>query len=289
MSWRVVVVSKRCKLESRLGYLVCRGEETARVYIPEISTLIVESTAVSLTAALLGDLTDNKVNVVFCDGKHNPQSQLIPFYGRYDGSGKLARQIGWRQEAKAAVWTEIIKNKILQQYNFLAELGSDRAEMLADFTEGIETGDPSNREGHAAKVYFNTLFGMDFKRGDETFTNAALNYGYAIILSAFNREIVSDGYSTQLGLCHRNEFNSFNLACDLMEPFRILVDRCVFSNIFCENMTEYKRILQNLLNREVKIDGQNRTASDAVAVYCRSVFDALESGDETKILFYTVK
>ncbi len=77
MSWRVVVVSGMCKLESKLGYLVCRGEEVRKVFLQEIDTLIIESTAVSLTAALLCELIKNKVNVVFCDEKHNPQSQLV--------------------------------------------------------------------------------------------------------------------------------------------------------------------------------------------------------------------
>lgn len=81
--------------------------------------------------------------------------------------------------------------------------------------------------GHAAKVYFNALFGMDFTRTEESSINAALNYGYGILLSAFNREIVLNGYITQLGLFHNNMFNQFNLGSDLMEPFRTIVDQKV--------------------------------------------------------------
>ena len=94
--------------------------------------------------------------------------------------------------------------------------------MLAKYAAEVQPGDVTNREGHAAKVYFNALFGLSFKRGDKTFLNGALNYGYAVILSAFNREIVANGMNTQLGIAHKNEFNAFNLSCDLMEPFRIL-------------------------------------------------------------------
>ncbi len=94
----------------------------------------------------------------------------------------------------------------------------------------IELGDKTNREGHAAKVYFNALFGMDFSRSKECAINAALNYGYGILLSCFNREVIANGYITQLGLFHNNMFNQFNLASDLMEPFRILVDRIVVKN-----------------------------------------------------------
>ena len=86
MSWRVVVVRGRCKLEYKLGYLVCRGEEVKKLFLNEISSLVVESTAVSLTAALLSELIKNKVNVLFCDENHNPVSQLLPLYGRHDCS-----------------------------------------------------------------------------------------------------------------------------------------------------------------------------------------------------------
>jgi CRISPR-associated endonuclease Cas1 subtype II len=196
MSWRVVVVSKRCKLEYKLGYLVCRGEELKKVFIEEISTLIVESTAVALTTALLNELIKNKVNIIFCDEKHNPQSQLVSLYGRYDCSGILKKQLQWSDKATTDVWTMIVKLKIEKQMQFLQELNCEQAQLLQGYIQDIQGGDLTNREGHSAKVYFNALFGIGFKRGDSTFVNSALNYGYAVLLSAFNREIVSLGYNT---------------------------------------------------------------------------------------------
>ncbi len=286
MSWRTVIVTKRCKLECQLGYLVCRGEETRRVFISEIATLLIESTAVSLTTALLSELVKNKVNIVFCDEKHNPQSQLMPLYARFDGSGQIRKQLLWREDTKQMVWTEIVRNKLWQQCEFLTALRSERAALLESFLDQLVIGDTSNREGHAAKVYFDTLFGLDFKRGDNTFTNAALNYGYAIILSAFNREIVTAGYLTQLGIKHCNEFNGYNLACDLMEPFRILIDRHVFSNNSVTLQPDYKRKLADIVNCTVFIAGQNRTVSDAISVYCKSVFNAIEHSNCSLLRFY---
>ena len=96
--------------------------------------------------------------------------------------------------------------------------------MLNGYIKEIKFNDATNREGHAAKVYFNALFGMNFNRNADNAINAALNYGYSIILSAVNREVVSNGYLTQLGLFHDNMFNQFNLSCDIMEPLRILID-----------------------------------------------------------------
>lgn len=113
-----------------------------------------------------------------------------------------------------------------KQADTLDQYGKSEAKLLRKYIEEIEYGDATNREGHAAKVYFNALFGMDFTRTEENSINAALNYGYGILLSAFNREIVMNGYITQIGLFHNNMFNQFNLGSDLMEPFRsLLIDR----------------------------------------------------------------
>lgn len=286
MSWRTVVVSTHSKLEYKMGYLVCRNEQIQKIHLSEISALIIESTAVSLTAALVCELIKNKINVVFCDEKHNPHSQLLPINGSFDAGKKLKSQIEWSEDIKIDVWTEIVANKIYQQAKHLRAVGSEQAEMLFSYIEELQQGDVTNREGHAAKVYFNALFGMSFSRNKECFINSALDYGYSIILSEFNRAIVANGYNTQLGLCHRNEFNPFNLSCDLMEPFRIVVDRVVFDMEGDCFDTYAKRYLQNLPNYKVKIIGKEYNLSDAIAIYSKSVFNALNTGDLSQLSFY---
>ena len=144
----------------------------------------------------------------------------------------------------------------------------------------------TNREGHAAKVYFNALFGLDFTRTADNNINAALNYGYSIILSAFNREVVSNGYFTQLGLFHDNMFNQFNLSSDLMEPFRPLIDKTVLSMPLLEFEHPEKMQLVNILNREVVIDGKVQYVNNAIKIYCKSIFDALNEDDSSLIRFY---
>ena len=173
--------------------------------------------------------------------------------------------------------------------DFLKDLGNtDEAELLRSYLHQIELYDATNREGHAAKVYFNALFGMDFTRSEENIINAALNYGYSIILSAFNREIVAEGYLTQLGIFHDNMFNHFNLSCDLMEPFRILIDRKVKSLKLTDFTSEEKYILVNTLNETVVINQSRQTTLNAIKHYCRSVFDALNEGDLSLIQFYSL-
>lgn len=147
----------------------------------------------------------------------------------------------------------------------------------------------TNREGHAAKVYFNALFGLDFTRTEDNHINAALNYGYSIILSAFTREIVANGYLTQLGIFHDNMFNQFNLASDFMEPFRVLIDREVLLMKPVKFEHEEKMQLVNILNHEVKMDGKIQYVNNAIKIYCKSIFDALNEDDSSLIRFYKVE
>lgn len=286
MSWRTVVVSSSAKLDYQMGYLVVRKDTTSKIHISEIGMVIVESTAVSLTTALLSELTKRKIKVVFCDEKRNPSSELVSYYGSHDTSLKIKKQIGWTTDSKTAVWTEIVADKIRKQEENLRFFHKEEAGMLHDYLEELEYGDITNREGHAAKVYFNALFGKDFTRSADLTINAALNYGYSIILSAFNREITANGYLTQLGLFHDNMFNQFNLASDLMEPFRTIVDRKVY---FMRPQTfehEDKMELVSLLNKEVVINERKEFVGNAIKIYCRSVFDALESQEVSEIRFY---
>ncbi len=287
MSWRIIVISKRAKLDYQLGYMVVRSDEITKIHLGEISTVLIESTAVSLTTGLLSELAKKKIKVIFCDERRNPISELVNYYGSHDTSNKIRRQIQWAQNIKEAVWTEIVTEKIRKQKELLEYLGKEEAaQLLAEYLKEINWNDESNREGHAAKVYFNALFGLDFTRTSDSLINAALNYGYSIILSSFAREIVANGYITQLGLFHDNIFNQFNLASDLMEPFRILIDKEVEMMTLDKFEHEEKMRIVNVLNYEVKIDGKTQYVNNAIKIYCKSIFDALNEGDSSLINFY---
>lgn len=290
MSWRTVIISSRAKLDYKMGYLVVRTDEkTSRVNLEEVSVLIIENTAVSITGYLLSELIGNKIKVVFCDGKRNPCAELVSYYGCHDCSEKIRKQIKWTDDIKADVWTQIVAEKIRKQCEFLQELGNtEEANLLKGYIKEIEYNDVTNREGHAAKVYFNALFGMGFTRSADCFTNAALNYGYSIILSAFNRECAANGYLTQLGLFHDNMYNFFNLSCDLMEPFRILIDRNVKANEYSSFGPEEKHKLAAVLKESVIINDNVQYVSNAVKIYCKSVFDSINDGDVSQIKFYKI-
>ena len=284
MGFRTVVVNSRSKLECRLNFLIVRGETERRIYINEINTLIVQSTAVSLTAALLSELIRNNVKVVFCDEKCNPSSELLPYYGAHNTSKRIKIQTAWKQSSKEMVWQIIVKKKILNQSALLYKKGFEQeAKMLEEYTVGVEPGDVTNREGHAAKVYFNCLLPEGVTRRGGGFVNGCLNYGYAVLLSAINREIVASGYITQLGLWHDNEFNEFNLGFDLIEPLRTIVDETALK--IDPGDATFKRIMANILNYNVTFADRSTTLDVAIRQYVRSVFSALELNDGEEVVF----
>ncbi|MDO5564494.1 MAG: type II CRISPR-associated endonuclease Cas1 [Eubacteriales bacterium] len=286
MSWRTVVINSSSKLDYQMGFMVIRKEDTVKVHIDEISILIIETTAVSITAALLCELTKKKVKVIFCDEKRNPSSELISYYGSHDTSAKVRTQIKWGEDIKNLVWTEIVSEKIRKQAELLKREDLKEADMLYGYIDEIQIGDSTNREGFAAKVYFNALFGNDFTRTSENSINAALNYGYGIILSCFTREICANGYMTQFGLFHNNMFNQFNFASDLMEPYRPLVDKAVFDLAPEKFEHEEKMQILKILNQEICISNRNEIVNNAIKIYCKSVFDALNENDISQMKFY---
>lgn len=289
MSWRTVLVSKRCKLDLKMGYMVIRGEETRRIFLDEIAILLIENPAVSLTGCLLEALTEKKIRVIFCGSERAPIAELAPLHGSHDTTRKLRQQMAWSEEIKGAVWSYIVADKIEKQAQLLAERDKPReAGLLESYIPQIEHHDSTNREGHAAKVYFNALFGAGFSRRDESPINAALNYVYAIILSAFSREVSAAGYITELGIHHNNVFNHFNLSSDLMEPFRVLVDRKVRSLMPKDLDKDTKAAILNILNDAVEIDCARQTTLNAISIYSKRVFEALNLSDTGPLRFYSI-
>ena len=288
MSWRTIVISQRSKLDYSQGYLVCRGEQVQKVHLSEIHTVIVESTAVSLTAALLCELVHHDVKVIFCDECYNPQSELVPYAGSFDAADKLRQQMAWTYESQENVWTAIVRNKIAQQAALLRHLKFEAsAQMLDEYLDGLLPGDPTNREAMAARIHFNTLFEKSFSRNQsESSINKALNYGYAILLSCVNREIAVNGYIMHLGIHHIGHTNPFNLGCDLMEPWRPVVDGLVYQLAPQKFDTEEKRELQKLLQVTVTVNGEERYLPNAIEIYCRNVFRALTENDTSCLTFY---
>ena len=280
MEFRTVVIRSKCKLSYKDGYLIVRGDEVKTIHISEIHSLVIETTMATVTAYLVCELMKNKANVVFCDERRNPVGELHPCYGSNDTARRVQEQAEWPSARKNTLWQSIVRQKIRNQGRLLKKADPEAAKKIIGYIEEVQPADMTNREGMAAKVYFNRIFGSGFAREIKSDRNAALNYGYAIILSTFNKEIVARGFCTQLGVHHHNTFNQFNLSCDLMEPFRCLVDDVVLQQGDAVFDHEYKEKLLDVLNRTVKYNRQNMAVSTAITRYVRYATDYLSGKTE---------
>lgn len=276
--FRNIVISNPCKLQYKGGYMVVRREDdTAKVHLSEISSVVLQTNQVFISAYLLSELAKAKVAFVVSDEKRDPIGQYLPLYGAHNTSKRIAEQLEWGEPIKKRVWQRIVRDKIKHQSDVLhTRAREEQGETLKSIVAEVRSGDTTNREGHAARLYFNSLFGPSFSRDDDTPLNAALNYGYAILLSSVNREIAARGYLTQVGICHRNEFNQFNLSCDFMEPFRPLVDRIVFDNFDGEFSKETKLLLVDMLNQGIAYRGGTYRVGPVISLYVADCFKALD-------------
>jgi len=287
MSFRTVVITKQSKISYKNRFLVVKQENDEKyIHLSEIDTIIVDSISVSISAYLLKELADNKINIIFCDEKHNPFGEVVPYYSRHNTSKMIKEQIKWKSTDKDKLWAEIVKNKIINQAMLLKKVRSAKSKLILSYIDDVVDGDKTNREGHAAKVYFNALFGNDFVRNSDDYINAALNYGYAILLSTINKEIINNGYLTQLGIHHKNEFNEFNLTCDLMEPFRVVIDNFVYYNQERKFDTEYKLDIVNILNGPFKYQGKNYTLKDIIKMFVKSALESVNNLENYKEFVY---
>lgn len=283
MSFRTVVITKQSKLNYKNRFLVVKQENDEKyVHLSEIDTIIVDTVNVSISSYLLKELSDNKINIIFCDEKHNPFGELKSYYMSHNTSKKINMQMKWTRKMKEDLWQLIIKNKIINQALILNKINSKNYDLLISYAEEVLSGDKTNREGISSKVYFNSLFGKGFIRDDNSDINNALNYGYNILLSTFNKEIVSNGYLTEIGIHHKNEFNPYNLTCDLMEPFRIVIDNFVYFNRNRKFDNDYKMDIVNIFNTAYKYNNKNYILKDIIKMYTKNIFDILETKKEYK-------
>lgn len=280
MGWRTVWITTNCKLSVQENHMLIKTiSDTKKIHLSEIDTIIVDNLESAITTHLLFELVKNKIKIIFTDNKKQPCSEVVPYYNMRSTSKKVAIQAKWDEDIKQVAWKLIVEEKIKNQAYCLKKYNFAEYKELENLATTVKINDESNNEGHAAKRYFHTLFTTKFTRELDCDINSALDYGYHIILSQVSKAIVQSGYITQLGIFHRNEFNHFNLACDLMEPFRIFCDMIVYENREKNFDKSYKQKLINILNKKVKIDGIENYLPKAIDIFVKSVFNFLEGND----------
>ncbi len=226
MTWRIVHVKDSEKMQLKLDNLeIFKRGQRFLIPLSDISMVVIEGKT-TITTSILSRFTKFNIVLVICDNRYLPTGLMLN-YGNYHHCAKrVLEQVAWTDEDKASVWRQIVAQKIKNQISFaeFKEIPTERITVMKELLEQLQPGDITNREGHVAKVYFNSLYGMEFTRDDSSLINGAMDYGYAIIRAAMARIVVGQGLMSMVGVFHRNEFNSFNLVDDLMEPFRPIMD-----------------------------------------------------------------
>lgn len=281
MEFRTIFIANPAHLSVRRNQLVIRQEQEITVPMEDITAILLESRAITLTAAALQMLTECGVTVYLCDQQHMPAALVLPM-NRHSRQLKLLKgQIAMTQPAKKRMWCGIVSAKIRNQARCLSYLGRPQSETLDYLSQTVRSGDPDNLEATAAATYFPALFGAGFSRGEECRINAALNYGYAILRGAVARNLVVYGLEPCLGIFHHSELNQFNLSDDLMEPFRPLVDLFVASHVPDDEEAltpELKHQLFNLTNYLVEQNGKRYRSITAIGNMVQSFSRVVQEG-----------
>lgn len=289
MGYRVIYIEKCEYLRLYLDNLKVEiKNDTLLIPVSDIQILVIDNYQSNLSVPLINKLTDNNVCTIICGVDHLPKSYILPMNGHFSSSGNISKQICWDSKRKEDLHAMIVKMKILNQIEILKVNNKDFEveKKLYEFVDSVVSGDKTNREGLAAKMYFRELFGHDFIRFEEDVINAGLNYGYAIFRSLITSIIVAKGYIANIGIFHKGKQNMFNLSDDIIEVFRPIVDHYVYNNMMDDIIFKqsHRETLIQLTNKKIMIDGRKQTIANAISFYLDSIFNYLD-GEADSILY----
>lgn len=285
MAFRTLMIENPAYLSLKSSQLIIRTDSEHSVPVEDISALLLENRQITITAAALSALGQSGCCVYVCDEAHLPCAVFEPYLQHSRANSVFKKQLSVSLPQQKRLWQQIVTAKIRNQALCLRFSQKEDAALLP-LIDRVHSGDPENTEATAAMKYFPLLFGEGFKRTDENGQNAALNYGYAVIRGYMARTLAVYGFLPALGIHHCNELNSFNLADDLMEPFRPVIDQLVVRHIDTDAalLPEYKRMLVNSLNLDVLSGGQKHSVSYAIERLVQSLARRLEDGTTELLL-----
>lgn len=279
MSWRHIMITQGSKLSVKRKQLVIQQDENYTIPLQDISTILIESPAVTITGKLLSECAEQKVAVITCDEKQLPNGIWLSLNRHSRQLTVLNMQLNLSKPNKKRIWQKIIQQKIVNQSQCLAYLNLEGASQLEVISKTVESGDKNNRESHAARLYFEYLFGKGFTRREDVSVNRMLNYGYAIMRATVARSLSAYGFNMAFGIFHENQLNPFNLADDLMEVLRPVVDLYVAENVTDEWDSSVKTGLVNLLNCTMSIGEEKRSVTTTIDEMVKGVIAAYREGD----------
>ncbi len=286
MTWRSVVVSRPARLHREQSRLAIDQEQTAFVPFEDIAVIVLNHREITLTHAVLSACGEYGISLFATGDTHLPSGVFLPFLAHSRATRWLRLQLDLPRPVAKQSWAAIVRSKITNQAICLRLAGHDGADRLHSYARRVRSGDSGKMEGQAAAFYFSALFGAHFSRNQACFTNAALNYGYAVLRGAIARGLVAHGLLPALGLFHASEQNAFNLADDVIEPFRPLVDLFVSRRVTPEDDDLHppdKIALVALLNVDVDMPRGRMSVLSAIEHAIESLARVYDGGDETRL------
>ncbi len=290
MAWRIIGIQNPSRLSLRDNQLAITQDEEVSLPIEDIDALILDSYGITTTANLLTELATNNTTVVICDEKHLPASVLLP-YSQHSRQAKVSRQqLNMSQPLKKQLWQRIVMQKISNQADVLQYFSLNDMP-LRQYAVQVKSGDSTNRESIAARAYFDQLLD-DATRRKPIWHNTALNYGYAMVRSHIARHIAARGLVASQGIFHHSELNGFNLADDLIEPYRAVADLFVLKKLAPFHIGEQdasltkqdRQALVDILNYHVIIQNKRFTLKHAVEKTVESFIESIGAKEAGKLL-----
>jgi CRISPR-associated protein Cas1 len=298
MAWKGLHLSRPAYLHADRGSLSIEFRdnlEPARFRLPleDIAWLVLDSPQILLNSGFLSRCSDAGVMILGVDSKHLPCWTSLP-WTRFHKQGEVMElQLDASLPRKKRLWQEIVRLKLLAQAATLEGLGREKAAFLRALAGFVRSGDADNTEGRGAQVYFRSLFQeRQFTRHADDLPNHMLDYGYAVVRASIARHLCATGFIPQLGLHHRGLGNAYNLADDLIEPYRPLVDTLAVSTLGARGssdpfLIEDRRALVALLSRDVRVNGETVSLFHATELTVASLKGALRSGKPELLKFPT--
>lgn len=293
MTWRIVHINEVDKLSLNLNSLrVVKGDQDVKIPLGDIFALVIEDLTVSITTRLMIELSNNNILVLFCNQNHLPECIIQPVNGHFKQYYQMKEQLSWDENLKETLWTNILRYKITNQIECMIKMEIEKVRItkMRTLIYDILPKDPSNIEGQASRIYFNSFFTDFSRRDDEILENAVLNYGYTILNAAIARTIVAKGLIPAIGVHHIGERNQFNLASDLLEPFRPLVDLYLLESPPADGFLtkEYRLELINIMHARIQIDGKMETVIRAIEIMIQSIIEYFRTGNEGLLKFPSI-
>lgn len=284
MTWRSVVISRPARLKCEHYSLAIEQDNTAFVPFEDIAVIVLNHREITLTHPVLSACGEYGISLFATGSTHHPSGVFLPFLPHSRATRWLRLQLDLPRPVAKQSWATIVRKKIANQAACLRLAGREGADRLDSYSRRVRSGDSDNLEGQAAAFYFSQLFGKGFRRRRSSSSNAALDYGYAVLRGTIARGLVAHGLMPSLGLFHASEQNAFNLADDVIEPFRPLVDLFVSkraASLDDELRPEDKAALVGILNVDVGMPRGKMSVISAIEQTVESLARLYDGGSET--------